>query len=152
MEVAHEFPKDVIFDKSNNVLNDQIYILGQGYRRIFRLVGQTDIAIAECPILLSVIYDPEQRKTLKALVLEEHRRMWTFNILLNRVGGYVQNGRNETEVEAIELDQKIKGLLDDNNIDYLQCDGTPETKSFLVKTIQEKIRWRDNNYKNSTAQ
>lgn len=60
----------------------------------------------------------------------------TFNAFIKRHKVYNSNGRNQTEEEALAIDEQIRQMLKDNCIDYTDVDGTEEGYNSLVETIK----------------
>jgi len=134
-EIAAEYAKDLVWEKRRFTFEDQIYLFAKQYHRIFRLLGQVDVIVTDCPILLSPVYDQERRPTFEKLVVEEHDKMWTYNVFLKRKKPYHPVGRINTEKEAQEIDMQVIDVLDRNNQCYEVFDATPEGKDAIVKKI-----------------
>lgn len=111
-EMALEYAKDCVWDKSRNLLDNQIFVFGQQHHRIWRLLGQVDVVISDSPLLHSVIYDSSENPHFSKMVTEEHRRLLNLNIFLVREKPYQQIGRLHTEEQAREIDQKTRQLLE----------------------------------------
>jgi len=139
-EIASEYAKDLVFEHRSDTFKDQIYMFAKQYHRIFRLLGQVDVVITDSPILQSPVYDSQKRPTLEKLVVEEHRKMWTYNVFLKRVKPYNPNGRLQTKEEAIEIDREILDVLNRNNEAYETFYGTPEGKDAIVRKINLLLR------------
>lgn len=134
-ELASEFCKDLAWEERHETFKDQIYIFGKQYHRIFRLLGKVDVIIVDSPLLLTSIYDKEQRKTLRDLVVSEHCKMWTYNAFIKRKKTFNPKGRIHDEEASKDIDIHILNLLDDINECYECHDGTPEGKDNIVKKI-----------------
>lgn len=143
-EMALEFAKDLVWEKRHETFEDQIYLFGKQHHRIFRLLGQVQVVITDCPILLSPIYDKEKRQTFKQLVLEEHNKMWTYNVMLRRMKPYNPNGRIHNEDEAKNVDRDIVDLLTECGVCFEVFGGTPLGKDDIVKKIVMLLKWRQN--------
>jgi len=134
-EIASEYAKDLVWEKRNYTFEDQIYLFAKQYHRIFRLLGQVDVVITDSPILLSPVYDNQHRSTLEKLVVEEHNKMWTYNVFLRRKKKYNPVGRIHNEQQAHELDRKILNVLDKTNQCYEVFDASKDGKDAIVKKI-----------------
>jgi hypothetical protein len=136
-EEAYEFAKDLVWEKRDYTFEDQIYLFAKQYHRIFRLLGQVDVVITDCPILLTPVYDKEKRASLEQLVVEEHLKMWSYNVFLHRVKSYNPKGRlkTHTEAKAREIDRDVADVLDKHNIPFEVFDGNEEGKDSIVKKI-----------------
>jgi hypothetical protein len=142
-EYAPEIAKEYVWEKRYQTFKDQIYIFGKQYHRIFRLIGQLDVIVTDSPILLTPIYDEEKRDTLKKLVLEEHHKMWTYNVFLHRIKPYNSKGRNQNEEESRLIDIKIVTFLDENNIPFEVFDGSVECKNKIVEKIKMLLKYKN---------
>lgn len=110
-EMALEWAKDKVWEKSAHLLSNQIYVFGQQHHRITRLVGQVSIIVSDSPLLHSIIYDSGQNPHFKPMVLAEHHKYFNMNVFLERTKAYETAGRCHDESQAREIDEKIKTLL-----------------------------------------
>lgn len=120
-ELAQEYAKDLVWEGNGEALSDQLYVFGHQHFRIFRLLGKVDYIITDSPFLLSIIYDGEQREHLEQLALKEFKKLNSINILLLRDTIFQENGRYHTEEESVMVDNRIKQLLLENQIDFIEC-------------------------------
>ena len=134
-ELVTEFAKDLTWEKRHDTFKDQIYIFGKQYHRIFRLLGKVCVIINDSPLLLTPVYDGERRKSLERLAVEEHYKMWTHNVYLNRKKVYNPKGRIHDAEEAAKLDTLIRNMLDKHKVKYYMTDGTPAGKDAIVTGI-----------------
>lgn len=134
-EIAAEYAKDLVWEKRNATFENQIYLFAKQHHRIFRLLGQVDVVITDCPILLSPVYDAEQRPTFEKLVVEEHKKMWTYNVFLKRKKAYNPKGRLHTEKEAHAIDRAVLDVLDRNGECYEVFDASVEGRDQIVNKI-----------------
>lgn len=110
-ELASEFAKDLVWQKTPNLLSNQIYVFGEQHHRITRLVGQVPIVVSDSPLLHSIIYDSGENPHFAPMVLAEHRKHNNLNIFLERTKAYEPAGRCHDESQAREIDGKIIELL-----------------------------------------
>jgi len=134
-ELAAEYAKDLCWEERTRTFDDQIYIFGKQYHRIFRLLGQVSVVIADSPLLLTPVYDAQKRPTLKKLVLEEHNKMWTYNCFLKRRKVFNPKGRNHDEGQSKDLDCAVADMLLENDILFETFEGTVEGKDAIVKKV-----------------
>jgi len=134
-ELAAEYAKDLTWEERHRTFQNQVYIFGKQHHRIFRLLGQVDVVITDSPLLLTVVYDGEKRDSLKELVYEEHRKMWTYNAFIKRVKPFNPKGRVHGVDEAKGLDNMILDALEDAGECYEVFEGTPEGKDKIVKKV-----------------
>ena len=117
-EMALEYAKDKVWEESNKVLDDQIYVFGKQLHRIFRLKDKVDVVITDSPILLSIIYDKTGNKYFSDLVLNQFNNFDNRNYFIERTTVYNPKGRLQTEDEAKEIDKVLLDHLKDCNIEY----------------------------------
>ena len=84
-----------------------------------------DVIVTDSPIAVGAMYTTE--KPYQDVCLYEAKKYKnTYNLFVNRFKPYNQNGRNQTEEEAKEIDRKIKAFLTDNNLKFKEINGTEE--------------------------
>ena len=140
-EIATEHAKDLIYNKDMDTINDQIYLFGNQFHRINRLLGEVDVIVCDSPILLTSIYDKHKRPTLEKLSVEEHKKMWTYNVFLKRSGEHDPNGRIHNKEQSVEIDRRILDLLDKYKECYETFEGTPEGKDKIVSKIISLLQY-----------
>lgn len=133
-ELATEYAKDLVWGERYVTFNDQIYLFAKQYHKLFNLIGKVDVIINDSSLLLTPIYDKEERKSLKQLVFDEYYKMNNLNILLKREKKFVQTGRINDEEESKGIDIKIKNLLLENNFQFLETNN--------IDDIVSEIRYR----------
>lgn len=134
-EEAAEFAKDLVWEQRHFTLSQQEYIAAKQIHRVQRLMGQVEVVVTDSPILFSLIYHeapPEQfaRRAangegtvlhpdyvrwdaFRSYVRAVHRSWDTLDVFLQRdpTRPYSRVGRNQTEDEAKEIDDRIRALL-----------------------------------------
>lgn len=138
-EVANEYAKEKVWEKSFNTLDNQIFVFGKQHHRLWRLVGQCDVVLTDSPLLLSIIYDKEKRVELKNLVLSEFNKFNSLNYFVERKAKFNPAGRIQNEEESKQIDCDIKLLLDSNNIKYKSIFGEKESVDIIVEDIITEI-------------
>jgi len=137
-EMALEFAKDKVWEKSIAVLDNQIYIFGKQHHRIWRLRDQVEVVVTDSPILLSLIYGAENTsKQFHELVLHEHDQLRNFNVFLERLKAYDPKGRLQTEEKAREIDQQVQVMLDENDENYIVMPAHPGSIKPLADRVEE---------------
>ena len=121
------------------IFGQQIFLLGEQNRWLARVKGQREIAIMECPLLLSAIYQPENYfESFNSLVLEQFNDYNNFNILLERNHDFDNDGRVHTEDESKLVRSKLKDFLHLYNIPYISVKTHKEINKELVKKIRNE--------------
>lgn len=137
-EMALEYAKDKVWEESNKVLDDQIYVFGKQLHRIFRLKDKVDVVITDSPILLSIIYDKTGNKYFSDLVLNQFNNFDNRNYFIERTTVYNPKGRLQTEDEAKEIDKVLLDLLKDCNIEYDSV-GKNEAVDYIFNKIMKEL-------------
>lgn len=83
-EMALEYAKDKVWEKSFRTLDNQIYVFGKQLHRIWRLKDQVDLVITDSPLLFSLIYDKTQNLKFKDLVVDQFNQFDNINYFINR--------------------------------------------------------------------
>jgi len=149
-EMALEYAKDLTWESSipkkgkkkikNPKLENQLYVFGKQQHRMFRLNGKVNVIVTDSPLLHSLIYDAGSNSALKQLIIEEHSMYDNLNIFLNRKKKYNPNGRSQTLKEAVEIDNKIKSMLDTiAGMDYEIIDAVPKNIPLIIEMIQKRL-------------
>lgn len=126
VEYLTEFAKDKTWEKNKKALDDQLYILGESYHKLFICKDQVDVIILDSPLLLSLLYnnDPLLDTSFTQLVKNLYNSFTNLNFLVNRVKPYNPKGRNETEEESNNLRYKLINILEDmGNYDCVEING-----------------------------
>ena len=139
-EMAPEFAKEKVWEKSTNILNNQIYVFGKQFNTIFRLDGQVEVIITDSPLLLSIIYGKNESELFRQFVLEVFNRHDNMNFFLERLKEYNPKGRLQTFEEAKEKDREIKEVLDFNKISYTMMEAKREVVVEIADKICEKLK------------
>lgn len=126
-ELVLEYAKDKVWEENNKTLDDQIYVFGKQYHKIWRLLGKVDIIITDSPLLLSAIYDKTDNEILQKLVIQEFKKLNNYNFYIYRTTQYESNGRLQTEKEALKIDSNVLKLLQEvDSYDVIDIDNAVE--------------------------
>lgn len=121
-EFVHEFAKDLTWEQRHMALAFQPYIAGKQQYHVHRLLGQVDIVVTDSPYLLSAIYKGDgYTNFLGNHLISCFKQLDTVNIFLKRDSSlhpYNEEGRGQTEEEAIKIDNKILSFLRRNSVAY----------------------------------
>jgi len=120
VELLHEVAKDFVWENWNHIFREQDYIFAHQHRLQRRLVSHDiDYVIIDSSMLLGLFYLPNDFPASFAPFLREVFDSYTnINIYLNRTNAfdYVQEGRNQTQVQAEEIDRRILQYLEDEDL------------------------------------
>lgn len=126
VELVTEFAKDLVWEDRQSTLEIQPYVSMKQFRNLARLKGKVDYVITDSPIIKDSVY---ARRYAKDLPQAYHELLFflhynlgdSINILLTRNHVYDNNGRYQSEEQAIELDSELRFLLELHDIDYYEC-------------------------------
>lgn len=133
-EMALEFAKDKVWEESVKTLDDQIYIFGKQYHKIWRLNNKVDYIITDSPLLMSLYYNQIESNYFNNFIIEQFNRFNNVTFFIQRnENTYEQIGRLQTLKEAKDIDIKLRMLLESNNIDYYKVQQTEAVNLILRK-------------------
>lgn len=118
VELTNEYAKWLVYEENYKKIKNQLYLFSKQHNQIFRLNDVVDIVIMDSPLILSAIYDLDQSRELKDIILYEHNKFSNKNYFIERTTDYVQEGRYHNLEQAVEVDNKILNFLDTNSIPY----------------------------------
>ena len=138
-EYVSEYAKDRVWQEDQFPLQHcQLYVTGKQCLKIVRLLGKVDVVVTDSPIAIGAMFTTE-KPYQDVCIYEAKKYKNTYNLFVNRFKPYNQNGRNQTEEEAKEIDRKIKAFLTDNNLEFKEINGTEEGYNAIVKDIIERM-------------
>lgn len=137
-ELSLEFIKDKVWEESYKVLDDQIYVFGKQYHKLFRLKNKVDVIITDSPLIISMHYNKTPSEYFNKLIVEQYN---TFNNLLffiNRGNTYQTEGRLQTKEESEMIDSDIKNILSEYDIKYteISCENAVE---YIVNNVKKLL-------------
>ena len=124
-ELVTEFAKDKVWEEAHAPFENQLYIFAKQYFRITRCENKVDVIVTDSPLLLSLIYNNQERfgEHFDALVTSLFEYYNNYNVMLHRVKEYNPVGRFQTEEESDEISKQIENMLNDLAIKYHSFDG-----------------------------
>lgn len=128
-------------------LSDQLAVFGETQHQLnmARRSG-AQVAVVDSPILLSLIYQPDNYlKTFPALVREVHDQFTSLNYVLKRDAqrAYSSVGRVHTEPEALKIDQQIVAMLKDQRVPYRLLDSSEFSAQCIFHDALKALGLRD---------
>lgn len=134
-ELATEYAKDVVWEKSTAKLGNQVYIMAKQHHRLWRLKDQVDVIVTDCPLFLSLYYGKKQSQNFEALALELFHDFDNEVFFIGRQKKYNPMGRIQTEEKAKEIDVELLELLKKHDITYDFIPGD----EFAAKEITNRV-------------
>jgi hypothetical protein len=138
-EMVTEYAKDMVWEDRKFIFKNQLYILGKQYNRFLRLKDKVDIIVTDSPIFLSAIYGDGEVNAFKDLVYSKFSEFLNINYYIQRVKPYHQIGRNQTEVEAKDLDDIVKEKIDAYRMTYKMVPGDLNGINIITNDILSNI-------------
>lgn len=144
VEMVSEFAKDLVYEKRDETMKDELYIFAKQNHRLFRVKDKVDVIVTDRPLPLTCVYDKiygKNDKNLHTLVRRTFQEYDNINILLTfNESNYKKEGRLQTKDEALNLHHKI--------IEELEIHGNV-LSIFTIENIEEEIKKRlwMNNFK-----
>ena len=142
VEAVTEYAKEIVWDKNQTKMEDQLYITAKQNRRCWRLQNQVEWIVSDSPLLLGIHYAPPEYfpHFYKKFLFELWEHYENVNFLIERTVPYDEKGRNQDEAEAKIIDKNIVEMLDKNNI---ECTTVPGPRyrgdSITVDLIMQKL-------------
>ena len=141
-EIVTEFAKDLVWDKSLDVLNNQLYVFSEQFHRLWRLEDKVKIIITDSPILLSIYYNSKQDDKNKLdesifnnLILSCYNRFYNINYFVRRNFQYEVAGRKHDEAESNEIEKDMLELYTNLNIDYEQVISSDDVADMIIEQV-----------------
>ena len=136
-EMSLEFAKDKVWEESIRTLDDQIYIFGKQYHKLWRLNDKVDIIITDSPLLVSLYYNQIESKYFNDFVIEQFNRFNNFTYFIERnQTNYQEEGRLQTFDEAKEIDKKLIDILKKYNISFTTLNQNTALDNILVDILK----------------
>ena len=125
VELIQEFAKDLVYEQNYTLLQNQIYVFSEQFRRQYRLLDKVDYIITDSPLLLSSVYfeyylkdnefftDEYKHKSIDYFD-SSFRQFDNINFYIRRKTVFDVNGRNIDEENSKNIDNIIYNKLINN--------------------------------------
>ncbi len=149
VENTQEFPKVLAWDGNMESIRDQFYVTANQHRNISRLYGKVDYIIVDSPILLGLVYKnlydsfsnyPSEfyDESYDNFIISLFKKYKSINIYLKRLENIYEGiGRYQSYEESLSIDKKIKKLLLDNNIPFIEFDVDYNVASKILNYLKQ---------------
>lgn len=142
-EMGREYIKDKLYEGSKTAVQNQIYIFGKQQYILFRLSDRVDVIVTDSPLPFSVLYDQTNSEVLRAIVFDEFNKYNNLNFFLDRNESieYETKGRYQDLESAKQVDEKLLGILKDNNVKYDNISGiSDDTVNLVVDKVLKELQ------------
>jgi len=121
-ELVTEFAKELTYDESYRVMENQIWIFANQHHRMNRLKSKVDLIVTDAPLFNSVVYSKkgENHKEFHNFVMSEFNKYDNLNVYLERETEYRQEGRYQDENGAKEIDNEVLRCFNYFNVPYVK--------------------------------
>lgn len=142
VELVTEYAKQMVWSRQHpDHFSNQLYITAKQNNKQLHLVAHNiEYCITDSPIILGSMYVPEDYHEHFLPLLEEVFCSYNnINIFLKRTTPYDPIGRNQTEEESRQIDQRILQMLDDHDLPYHVVDATPTAHIDIFKWLFNEV-------------
>lgn len=150
-DAPYEFPKILAWDNNGEAIKDQLYVIANQHRGIAKSYNKVDYIVVDSPILLSLVYKNYYIKDetdypsclygneFDDMILSVHRYYDNLNILLIRSNESVHNEKERYQdlTQSIDIDNKIRMMLDKNNVPYIEVSVDEDPIQQILKLIKK---------------
>lgn len=139
-ELVTEFAKDLTWKKDFKSLNNHEFVFKEQNDRLHRIGNEVDVLVTDTSLLFSLIYGQQHKtKEFKRKVLSTYNSYNNLNIVLNRdiSKEYETTGRSQNISEAIEIDGKVKYMLNNYDLNYIELNSNESTINKVTSLILE---------------
>jgi hypothetical protein len=146
VENVMEYPKELVYQERLLALKDQVFVFANQYHKIWTAAAHNQLVITDSPIMLSMIYNPDTSPHFNELIVELHEKFNNINIVLKRTPEtHSMVGRIHSLTESISVDNRIRAILDERGIEYVEFDPVNDNIQPLVKLIIQEFQLIKNN-------
>ena len=149
VEMISEYIKAAVWEgrmhSNSKIAKAQEYIFGKQHFQLARVIDEVEFCITDSPLLLSLIYMPEDFNlpAMREVILQAHHNYDNLNIFLKRNKPYNPKGRLQSEDNAKILDVKIRDMLLNNNIPFTELEFGRDNVAEIELLIKE-MGWIQN--------
>ena len=138
-ELVTEYAKDRVWQEDQFPLQRcQLYVTGKQLLRIERVLGKVDVVITDSPVAIGSMYTDE-KPYKDACIYAGKKYENSLNVFIRRHKSYNPNGRNQSEEEAKQIDEKIMNMFTENNMSFMTIAGTENGYDDLVEIIKNYL-------------
>lgn len=138
VELVTEYAKDMTWEGRLEILQDQLYISAKQNRKLARLKKHNlDWVITDSPLLLGLHYMTPGYLggTFENMLFELWNSYDNINFFIKRKKKYNPTGRNQTEDQAREIDEKLLDFMAKNKIEYTNVIGTRDANQVIFDIL-----------------
>ncbi len=146
-EYISEVAKQKVWSEDFKSLGCQPYITGKQLYKQWIVDGKVDYAVTDSPLLLGLFYSGFGcNEDWEKSILHQFGLFDNLNILLKRnldAHPFEQAGRMQNLEECLVIDQKIKDLLDNHSIPYVELEVSENCKHVEeILRLATGVEWK----------
>ena len=151
-EYVSEYAKDLTWDETPKLLSNQIHVFAEQFRRQWRLIDKVDFIITDSPLFLSSVYyrfytlkqggskfSDYYNEILCTMFDQAFLEFNNINFYINRNKPYVPVGRNQSQDEAIIIDNEVYSRLQEQKIKFQVTDSQRSIYDTIIHLEKEKL-------------
>lgn len=141
-ELITEYAKDKTWEENFKALKNQAYLFGEQSYKMSCCADKVDVIVTDSPLLLNIVYNNDSRLTdnFNATVVDVFNSYCNMNYFITRRKKYNPVGRNQSESEASQIGQQILKMLNKNNFDYENMEGSLPGYNYIANEVGNRIR------------
>ena len=135
-ELITEYAKELVYDESYKLMENQIWIFANQHHRMYRLRKKVDIIVTDAPLFNSIVYSGkgEENKPFHNFVMNEFNKYNNLNIYLERETIYQSEGRYQDEEGAKKIDNEVLRLFDYFDVPFVKV-GLKNAPSTILNLL-----------------
>ena len=141
-EYVSEFAKDKVYENNGEVFKHQEYLFGKQSFKMGRVRDKVQVMVVDSPLLLCAVYNNDKvlGEEFNKTVLNVFNSYNNKNYLLTRKHTYENEGRFQTEDEALLVRNQIVNRLNMFEVDYRTVISNEETCENIANEIVKEIK------------
>lgn len=138
-EEIKEYAKELCQAGCQHMLAYQNHVFSTQELRQRVLIGSSDIAVTDAPLLLSAFYAPEDYPlSFKQLVFDHYNAYQNINIYVERSHEYQIHDRVQTPEESEVVNDALLDFLTDNGVPFYKMKADDANGSYLTYWLAKK--------------
>lgn len=136
-ELCTEFAKRLVLEGRIATLQDSLYVFAKQNSTLVQLSKNgIQYAVTDSPLPLCLAYTKEgYYKNFKNIVMEVFHNYQNVNFYLSSTHRYSRVGRVQNEEESKMIDQKLRVILPEEKIDFMELPSNNSTAGVVVEKL-----------------
>lgn len=138
VELVTEYTKDALYEGHSFILDDELLVFAEKYKRIKRLESSVDLVVTDSPLINSIFYSDAFGDEGRAFFRRVATSFDGFYVCVRRVVPYVPHARMSDASEADLMDGVIRGWLRSEGVPHVEVDGNDEALGVVWRALAER--------------